>query len=158
MSAIPPFDRSGTDSSSGIHAIARAIRELTESTAGAATTGSFTGTLTGFAANPTGTVLYSIGADGFCTLYIIANINATSNANTLTMTGLPAAVVPTNQVLAPVFVGTDNGANVAMSALITAGASTVTFVMGAAFSATGFNAEAVIKGLIAGWQFRYPLT
>lgn len=147
-----------TEVGSGVHAIARAIRDLTEATALAVTSGSFTGTLTGFTSNPSGTVLYKIGADGFCTLYIIANISGTSNANTLTMTGLPAAVVPTNQVLAPVFVGTDNGGNVAMSALIAAGGSTITFLMGAAFSSTGFNAGAVTKGLIAGWQFRYPLT
>jgi hypothetical protein len=60
------------------------------------TNGSFTGTLTGFVANPTGTVRWAkVGSIVILDLSGLA-VNGTSNATTMTMTGLPAALKPAN--------------------------------------------------------------
>lgn len=59
----------------------------------ASASGSFTGTLTGFTANPTGTFRW-IKSGGIATLYTAANITGTSNAVTMTLTGIPAAITP----------------------------------------------------------------
>ena len=55
--------------------------------------GSFTGTLTGMTASTTGTVDYTIIGD-IVTLSIASNITGTSNATTMTMTGMPADLWP----------------------------------------------------------------
>ena len=56
--------------------------------------GSFTGTLTGYASNPSGTVFWSKTGNKV-TLWITAAINGTSNSVSMTMTGIPAAIQPT---------------------------------------------------------------
>jgi hypothetical protein len=122
--------------------------------------GSFTGTLTGYAANPTGTVTYRIfansaGTGRLCTLYVSSAITAASNATSLTMTGLPSAVQPTVAVYVPCLCY-DTSTNVIASASIAASGSTITFGMGASFSATGFTGSGT-KGLQAGWQITYAL-
>lgn len=55
-------------------------------------TGTFTGTFTGFTANPTGTVTWV--RIGPLVLVTFPTFAATSNATSLTMTGLPAAIRP----------------------------------------------------------------
>lgn len=122
--------------------------------------GSFTGTLTGYAAGPTGTVTYRIfgnsaGTGKVCILNVATAITGTSNANTLTMTGLPAACQPTIQTDVQVLV-TDNGGVVNGRASIAASGSTVTFSMGSPLSATGFTASGT-KALHAGWTMSYVL-
>ena len=122
--------------------------------------GSFTGTLTGYASGPTGTVSYKIfanpaGTGKLCTLHIKANITGTSNATALTMAGLPSAVRPVGAVSLPCLV-TDNAVLVIASVSISASGSTIVFGMGAGFSSTGFTNSGT-KGLIGGWQITYAL-
>lgn len=116
--------------------------------------GSFTGTLTGYASGPTGTINYIIQG-AICRLFAPANILGTSNATAMTMTGLPAACVPSSAVsaLCPV---ADNGAGVVGQASISASSSTITFAMGSSLSATGFTNSGT-KGINAGWTIEYPL-
>jgi len=63
------------------------------STVTASASGSFTGTLTGFTANPTGTFRW-IKSGGIATLYTTAIISGTSNSTGMTLTGIPAAITP----------------------------------------------------------------
>jgi len=122
--------------------------------------GSFTGTLTGYATPPTGTVTYRIfgssdGTGKVCTLSIAAALTGTSNATSLTMTGLPAACTPSVGVWANSLVH-DNGINVQGAAQIVASATTITFSMGTTLSASGFTNPGA-KGLAIGWTISYPL-
>jgi hypothetical protein len=122
--------------------------------------GSFTGTLTGYASPPTGTVAYQViannqGTGKFASLYVAAAITGTSNANTFTMTGLPAAVRPTAATYAQMCVVTDNTISVVALASISS-AGTITFGMGAGFSSTGFTTSGT-KALPTGWSLIYPL-
>ena len=124
------------------------------------TSGSFTGTLTGYASGPTGTVTYKITANSsgtgkLCTLNVAAAISGTSNATSLTMTGLPTACQPTTDVRVPCVVF-DNGANYPGQATIVAAASTITFAMASPFNSAGFTGSGT-KGLAIGWSITYPL-
>lgn len=87
-------------------------------------TQTFTGTLTGYATPPTGNVI-ARRMGNFAILYV-ASITGTSNANTLTMTGLPAAWQPANRQMFPCSL-IDNGMNVLGLADIPALAGTITF-------------------------------
>lgn len=115
--------------------------------------GSFTGTLTGYAANPTGTVTYRI-VGNVAYLYFAGGvgISGTSNDTTLTMTGLPAAVRP-NRDVDTLTNCIDNSATTVCRMLINSGASTITFyvIPGTNFTGSG------TKGLGSGWQAVYPL-
>jgi hypothetical protein len=62
--------------------------------------GTFTGTLTGYASGPTGTVSYKV-MSGIVTLWVVLDVTGTSNANTLTMTGLPTVVRPGSILAVP---------------------------------------------------------
>lgn len=121
-------------------------------------TGSFTGTLTGFVANPTGTVLYKIFG-GICTLYISSNITGTSNATTMSMTGVPTVCRPGAQVDVPCLDMTDNGVSVAGFAGVSPGGS---IVLGK-YGVSGANVVPAVwtnagtKGLNTGWTITYPL-
>lgn len=122
------------------------------------TTGSFTGTLTGFASGPTGTINYRI-VGNICHLYGSgSNISGTSNADTLTLTGLPVAVRPTNTTYAPATPVLNNGVLSMAHGLISAGGSVVTLVLGTDLgNSSVFNSNGT-KGLGAGWQMSYPLS
>lgn len=77
----------------------------------ASASGSFTGTLTGFTANPTGTFRW-IKSGGVATLYTTASISATSNSASMTLTGIPAAITPAataNGLAIPLTEILDNG-------------------------------------------------
>lgn len=125
--------------------------------------GSFTGTLTGYAVNPTGTVFYKI-AGGSCTLFVTSTISATSNATTLGMTGVPAICWPSSVFSAICESLIDNGSpNLVGTFSITSGGvvsfgiartdSVVNFVR---MSAVGFT-NLGGKGLLNGWSVTYPL-
>jgi hypothetical protein len=123
--------------------------------------GSFTGTLTGYASGPTGTVQYRIH-EGLCTLYTDTEISGTSNATTLTMTGLPAAVRPTARRTAfdPLLFNNSLAQPTYMGRADVASAGTITFALldqaTALFSTSGFTASGT-KGLHAGWSITYPI-
>jgi len=124
------------------------------------TSGSFTGTVTGYATPPTGTVTYRVfgssdGTGKTVTLYIASAITGTSDATAMTMTGLPAAVTPSIAVSVPTIV-TDNGTVVIASASIAAAGTTITFACDQPFSSTGFTASGT-KALAAGWTISYPM-
>lgn len=113
--------------------------------------GSFTGTLTGYAANPTGTIQWRKSGT-MVTLTCNAGITGTSNANTMTMTGLPAAVqaLQTYNVWTRV---TDNGTASLAVCAVTA-SDTLTFGLGATggtFTASG------TKGIPGSWSVTYDV-
>jgi len=117
----------------------------------------FTGTLTGYAAGPSGTLKYSI-VGSRATIYLDGTaIEGTSNANTMTLTGLPSGaqwLSPDRDVIVPCIL-TDNGGLVIGSAEITVAAPTVaTFRMGSPLVTTGFTASGT-KGLPADFEFSY---
>lgn len=113
----------------------------------------FTGSLaTGFATPPTGIVSW-VKMGSMVTVYIKAAITGTSNANSLSMTGLPTIISPVSTQLLPCFVE-NNGANAAGFVSIGAGATTLTFAVGV--STTGFTTTGT-KGLPTGWSITYSL-
>lgn len=124
------------------------------------TTGSFTGTLTGFSSSTTGTVTYTIIADDegtglYCILNSSAAITNTSNATSMTMTGLPSACQPTgNRQCMCLLV--DSGSNVDGSASLSSGSGTITFGTDDPFSGSGFTNTGT-KGTATGWTIGYPL-
>jgi hypothetical protein len=113
-------------------------------------------TLTGYATPPTGTVQWRIeGQSGRVTLWAPVAITGTSNATSLTVTGLPYTVTPQTALTVPCFV-TDNAIQVAASCNFASGSGTITVGMGAGFVASGFTATGT-KGLQAGFTLSYPL-
>lgn len=117
--------------------------------AAGAVTGSFTATLTGCNTSPTGTCHYTI--IGTSVTLQIPGINGTSNATSMTLTGLPAAIqIATVGKTIPMFNLTDNGAPSVMGlAALAAGSGTITFSKYGALnvaSTTGFTASGV-KGV-----------
>jgi len=128
-------------------------------TAGQIAQGSFTGTLTGMTGSVTGTVNYQrIGNHVF--LWINSAITGTSNASTMTMTGLPAIVTPATAVRASGLVQgfTDNGGGTKIGGTTasTSGILTFTLVSGSPLDITGFTSSGT-KGLSAGWQAVYSV-
>jgi hypothetical protein len=124
-------------------------------------TGTFTGGLTGCTTTPTVTVLYSVNGT-VCSLYSALGNNGTSNTNTLTMTGLPAAVQPANQQYALCGME-DNGNFVYGTGFIMNGGSVINF---AKFQVSGTDVDysnandfttSGIKGVPPHWNMRYPL-
>lgn len=113
-------------------------------------TGTFTGTFTGFSGSTTVQVQYQVlgsptatGVAGLVILTIPA-FTATSNATTMTMTGIPSFLAATTGQLCHVFV-TDNGSNVAGNVrILLAAAQTLTF--GVAAAVGGFTGSGT-KGL-----------
>jgi hypothetical protein len=87
--------------------------------------GSFTGTLTGMTATTTGTVKYAI-VGNLCNL--LASFTGTSNAATMTLTGLPAACIPTTAQFIPCIVE-NNGLALQGAALLAAASSVITFAL-----------------------------
>jgi hypothetical protein len=123
--------------------------------------GSFTGTLTGYASPPTGTVQFRIDSACRVTLWLTAAISGTSNAATMTMTGLPYNLAPNAAVVgSQVFptIVTDNTANTTGCFQISAPATPPAVIT---FSNTGACAGAMTntgtKGLLAGWTATYVL-
>jgi hypothetical protein len=125
--------------------------------------GTFTGTLTGYASNPSGTVNYEIVGKR-CTLTCLSAISGTSNATTMTMTGLPAACQPATGTPTLVCIVTANGGFPQLGVANISG-SVITF--GAALATGGINTPIDMftgslgnpgtKGLPAGWTITYVL-
>jgi|ERR1700677_268293 len=124
---------------------------------GGTSTGTFSGTLTGMSAGGTGTVTYWVTNGVAC---LFGNFTGTSNATTMTLTGLPAAVVPTRPSV--VFVALENNTVQLIQgfALPSTGSSIITFGF---YTAINVGAEASFtstgtKGFDpAGSFFCYPL-
>lgn len=120
---------------------------------------SFTGTLTGMTGATTGTITYrKVGS--IVTLYTSgAAILGTSNTTAMTLTGLPAALIPASNQSIPINV-VDNGVNLLGSFLIdNAGAvSFKTFtVSGSSIQNVGVFTNSGSKGLPNGFSVTYGL-
>jgi hypothetical protein len=116
---------------------------------------SVTITQTGYASNPTGTLNYEILPDGktvYC--FLTANITGTSNANTMTWTGIPAVLQPVTTKFVLVSVE-DNGTWQAGLIKINAASGTWNILKGfggeSTFTTSGVKAVAQI-------MFSYTLT
>ena len=98
-------------------------------------TGTFTGTLTGCTTAPTATFHYAI-AGNVCVVSLAnpANLTATSNTDTLTITGLPAVCQPATQQPIISCVVADNGLLVQGAALVQQ-SGTITFFRASLVSA-----------------------
>lgn len=128
-----------------------------------AITGSFTGTLTGYASGPTGTVNYKV-IGNIVTLWITSDITGTSNATSLTMTGLPTAVRPGSIRSCPCIVE-DNTQDVMAGLAIIETAGSITFRIARQdsvanliqYSASGFTNSGT-KGLTSTWMVQYVKT
>jgi len=123
--------------------------------------GSFTGTLNGFfSGSITGTVNYVITGN-MATLYATANIQATSGAVTMTMTGLPSAVQPASTTNVPCAHIVDNSLTCLGTASISGGTITFGLVLVSGTRTTtnnqnGFTASGT-KGIAAQWSITYPI-
>ncbi len=113
--------------------------------------GTFAGTLTGFSGTaPSGTFHYTI-AGNICTVSLAnpSNVSGTSNATTMTLTGLPSVCQPAVQQPAMPCTLVDNNQFVAGAASVFQ-SGTVTFYRLVAatgvYSATGFTASST-KGM-----------
>jgi hypothetical protein len=120
-------------------------------------TGSFTITLaTGLTTTPTGTINYAIEPTGK-PVYIWANsaITGTSNATTMTGTGIPSVITPTTTKRVYIYLE-DNGGlpTTGVGFLITGTSSTWTF--SANFGTGGFTSSGN-KGIPAAGQTSYTL-
>lgn len=106
--------------------------------------GSFTGTLTGFTTAVTGTIDYTLIGD-IVTLSVATNIQGTSNATTMTMTGMPAIIYPkgTRSVIARIL---DNTTTVAFALATITNTGTITFNVNAGSSAfTNVNTKGLLS-------------
>ena len=118
----------------------------------------FTGTLTGMTAGTTGTVSWS-RMGNIVVVYIASAISGTSNATTMTMTGLPSAIQPATTQIGTCPVtdaanGTVIGSFSITTGTITFGRATVNANVvqtGTAFQNSG------TKGLPAGWMITYAV-
>jgi hypothetical protein len=123
-------------------------------------TGSFSGTLTGCTTAPTGTFFWSRSGNAV-TVDISTSLSATSNSNTCTITGFPAALQPARaqRVTLPDAALLDNGV-VVQASLGHAGVgvisgTTLTFLKDS--NINGFTATGN-KGIGNGFCFTYNLT
>lgn len=126
-------------------------------------TGNFIATLTGMSAATTGTMFWTISGN-LCTLYIGSSaISGTSNAATMTMTGLPVTIQPARNTAAVVVV-VDAGNDLFGYASLPGATGTISFFLAqtnvvtnrvepviAGFTSTG------TKGLDVGWSMTYSL-
>lgn len=112
--------------------------------------GTYTGTLTGFAAPPTGTLRFR--REGKLVRVYIPAITGTSNATSCTLTGMPTDIRPQRAQAFPVLI-TDNGTN-AMGWCSVATTGVMTLYPSAALSATGWTnsgTKAVVEQSV-GWS------
>jgi hypothetical protein len=129
----------------------------------AGSSGSFSGTLTGFTANPTPTCTWvKIGNMVFLT--IPSGSTGTSNATSMTLTGIPAAIQPAGtNVVQITFVENSGGtANNAQAGIGTtfAAAGTMVFALQTgigAYNASGFTASGT-KGFSSETTISYSVT
>ena len=123
-------------------------------------TATWTPTWTGFSSAPTGNLRYQIYGDGTHQFVIVGDdqgalLDGTSNATTMTITGIPAAIRPDTDALTPLFIMKSSGTTGFGYASASA-AGTITFYAGDPPVFDGF-ANSSTKGLFAGVSFMYPL-
>lgn len=121
-------------------------------------TSSFTGTLTGCTTSPTGNFIYR-KVNNLVTLWTVVNTYGTSNTTAMTLTGLPAAIRPTQQTIVPCSTLTDNTIAVEGAAAVGTGGSiifTVDTVSGTKIIPGAF-VNSGTKGISTGWCITYPL-
>jgi hypothetical protein len=124
--------------------------------AGQIAQGTFVGTLTGFAAGPTGNVNWQrIG--NHVTLSIPAAITGTSNSTAMTMTGMPAIIRPAATVNLPGINITDNSVNTNFGACSISAAGVITFSATNGLGGTGAFTNINTKGISAGAVLVYPV-
>jgi hypothetical protein len=121
----------------------------------------FTGTITGMTTTVTGTVNYVITADGaMCSLYMVSAITGTSNANSMTMTGIPSACQPKHPQPGYVFGAEDNG-TFPIAAVFIISAGTITFYTissSGSYIIPNFWTTSGTKGFVSGTGLSsYPL-
>ena len=117
--------------------------------------GSFTATLTGMSASTTGTMQYSV-SNGQATLWLLSAITGTSNAASLTVTGLPALIVPSG--LRTVVTTIENSTTAQVPAIATiSGSGVITFLVFNSSVYNGLPSASGTKGLTSDWQITYPL-
>lgn len=119
-------------------------------------TASFTGTLTGFASNPSGTIHYKVSGGQVMVWNQTGLISSTSDATAFTMTGLPAAIRPTTAVNLFCTFLRDNTVSFQHASCTVETDGTLTFARGDPFSATGWTAAGT-KGMDQGWMISYIL-
>lgn len=127
---------------------------------------SFTGTFTGFTAGTTGTMKYRI-TDGIVYVWTESDIVSTSNANTMTMTGLPTPLYPSVDRLCIGFGTQNNSDNIkGVAGILVSSSGTITFfllqISGAGSNSTlESNSTAFVnanqKGIFKGFTWSYPL-
>lgn len=131
-------------------------------TAGQIVQGTFTGTLTGCTTAPTQTFNYQrIGK--YVKIWLTASLTATSNANTMTVTGVPAIIRPTNVKTSFCFVE-DNAITNFFGSMSTDSGGTLTFAIGRTdttanyvrLGQTSFTNSGV-KGLQSDWSVSYVI-
>lgn len=132
--------------------VPRDLREWTRWILSIETQGTATISLTGYATAPTGDIEW-VRLGRRVTVRVPETITGTSNATTLTMTGIPDQIAPETVKLQSVPL-VDNGNTVLGLASITG--TTITFLMGSPLSATGFTATGT-KSIPAGFQLNYVL-
>lgn len=127
-------------------------------------TGSFTGTLTGMSSDPTATVHYRT-VNNICVLWIDGNFTGTSDAVTMTMTGLPVAVQPEIDVDVLSVVRDNGGVGFARVRIADASPDTIVFSLYKANTGTGVISpdssgftNSGSKGLLDGWSITYALS
>lgn len=116
-------------------------------------TQTFTATLTGMTGATTGSVRYSVSGK-IVSLEATSAITGTSNVATMTLTGVPTALRPANDVYVNARAMTDNGALVSGLAQVKTDGSII-FGNGAGnYSANAFTTSGT-KGLGAGFSLQY---
>jgi hypothetical protein len=141
---------SGAQSSAGITIVTLSVIHGGPSYLDMNVQGNYTGTLTGCTTAPTATVYWEM--DGGTIFVRIPNLTATSNANSLTITGAPAFILPSASGRYNWVFAEDNGAGVDASAQMTT-AGVLAFNKGG--NPTGWTTSAV-KGALGG-MLAYPL-
>jgi hypothetical protein len=126
--------------------------------------GSFTGTLTGMTSSTTGTVTW-VKVGDIVTLTVGTGFSGTSNATTMTMTGLPSAVQPgigsgSRKVMCGALL--DGAVAMVGSASLSASSGTITFgratISGSdVLDGVGNFTASGTKGLNSGWTITYEL-
>ncbi len=128
----------------------------------AASSGSFTGTLTGMTGATTLTVNW-VKIGSIVTMYGPSGVAGTSNAATMTMTGIPAGLFPAHQKEVYINSLENNGA------VPTAGSVEIDtsaafrfgiFVVSGSFIVSSLSSftSSGLKGLNSGWSFTYDVT
>lgn len=152
------------DATADDHALNRGTADGRYPSASDFSSGTFTGTLTGFGSNPTGTVSYIV-AKNIATLYFASTgISGTSNSTAMTMTGLPAAVRPTitRGVVCSELYDNSNTNIIGGCTINSSGVITFQlFVTNAVTNRVTRDSSAFTssgdKGLLNQWQISYPL-